>query len=83
MMADRVVTYTLEVHHEGKNGFWAEVKELPGCFASGHTLEELYDSLEEAVGLYLSSDKATVTVTRPTEDGEIVREQREFNLCYA
>ena len=34
--------------------YWAEVKELPGCFASGATLDELREALAESVSLYLS-----------------------------
>jgi predicted RNase H-like HicB family nuclease len=33
--------------------FWSEVEELPGCFASGRTLNELRDALAEAIGMYL------------------------------
>ncbi len=29
------------VVHEEDGSYWAEVKELPGCFASGRNLEEL------------------------------------------
>lgn len=43
---------TVTVHHE-QNGFWAEVDELPGCFASGPTLSVLREALAEAVGIYL------------------------------
>jgi hypothetical protein len=28
--------------------FWARVSEWPGCFASGETLDEVMDALEEA-----------------------------------
>jgi predicted RNase H-like HicB family nuclease len=41
--------------HEEDGSYWAEVEELPGCFASGDTTEELAAALQEAVGLYLSS----------------------------
>jgi predicted RNase H-like HicB family nuclease len=41
------------VHFEG-DGYWAEVEEWPGCFATGTTLEELTEALEEAVGLYVT-----------------------------
>jgi len=34
-------------------GYWAEVSDLPGCFASGRTLTELREALGEAIGLYL------------------------------
>ena len=35
---------------------WAEVGELPGCFASGENLEELYEALVEAIEMCLSPD---------------------------
>ncbi|HEY3727881.1 MAG TPA: type II toxin-antitoxin system HicB family antitoxin [Solirubrobacteraceae bacterium] len=43
---------TVIVHQE-RESFWSEVAELPGCFASGGTLEELREALAESVGLYL------------------------------
>jgi predicted RNase H-like HicB family nuclease len=43
--------------HEGDDGWlWSEVLDLPGCFASGRTLDELRDALEEAIALYVSDD---------------------------
>jgi predicted RNase H-like HicB family nuclease len=41
------------VHNED-GSYWAEVRELPGCFASGHTVAELIESVEEAVAMYLA-----------------------------
>lgn len=41
------------VIHQEREGFWSEIKELPGCFASGRTLGELREALGEAVELYL------------------------------
>ena len=38
---------TVVVHHE-RESFWSEISELPGCFASGGTLEELREALGEA-----------------------------------
>ena len=29
--------------------YWAEVSELPGCFASGKNLDELQEALQEAI----------------------------------
>jgi predicted RNase H-like HicB family nuclease len=43
----------VEVHHED-GSYWAEVRELAGCFASGDTVAELIESVEEAVALYLA-----------------------------
>ena len=40
------------VHHED-GSYWAEVVELPGCFASGDTFDELLEGLQEAIALYL------------------------------
>ena len=50
---------TIQVHQEGP-GYWAAVEELPGCFASGRTLNELGDALDEAIGLWLDADGARV-----------------------
>lgn len=69
---------TVVVHQE-PDGFWSEVDELPGCFASGRTLAELTEALGEAVGLYLGDEPValggealragpvTVTVDRPAD----------------
>ena len=48
------------VVHQDREGFWSEVPELPGCFASGRTLGELEEALTEAVGLYLGDDPVQV-----------------------
>jgi predicted RNase H-like HicB family nuclease len=44
----------VDVHHDG-GSYWAEVRELPGCFAAGHTIAELIESVEEGMALYLAS----------------------------
>jgi len=36
--------------------YWADVPELPGCFASGDTLDELFESLREGIALYLAGE---------------------------
>lgn len=36
-----------------EGSYWADVLELPGCFAAGDTLDELFRSLQESVALYL------------------------------
>ena len=40
----------VDVHHE-EGSYWAEVRELPGCFAAGDTVAELIESVEEAVAV--------------------------------
>ncbi len=46
-------TLTVTVHLEDDGSFWAEVEELPGCFASGDSLAELTEALAESISLYL------------------------------
>src|SRR5207253_7279432 len=40
-----------------EGSYWADVPALPGCFAAGSTLDELFDSLREGVELYLSDEE--------------------------
>lgn len=42
--------------HIEKGSYWADVPELPGCFASGDTLDELFHSLREGIGLCLADE---------------------------
>ena len=44
--------YHFKVHKE-KNGYCAQGIELPGCFAQGKTLKELYINMQEALNLYI------------------------------
>ena len=53
--------YTVTVHSED-GAFWAEVLELPGCFAVGDTMDELWESLTEAVSAYLSTPNSPTSV---------------------
>jgi predicted RNase H-like HicB family nuclease len=45
------MTLTVEVHDED-GVLWGRVVELPGCFATGETLDELAEALGEAIALY-------------------------------
>lgn len=47
---------TVNVHFED-GSYWAEVPELPGCFASGDTLDELFSSAREGIRLYLAEER--------------------------
>jgi predicted RNase H-like HicB family nuclease len=44
--------------------YWADVSELPGCFATGDSLDELFDSLREAVALHLGDHGTSPTDLR-------------------
>lgn len=57
---------TVRAHHDDDGSLWADVAELPGCFASGQTPAELIEAVQEAIGLYLDPSgprDVTVTVT--------------------
>jgi predicted RNase H-like HicB family nuclease len=43
---------TIKIHKES-GSYWSEIQELPGCFASGWTLEELHEALQETLCMYL------------------------------
>ncbi len=60
---------TVVVHQE-RGSFWSEIPELPGCFASGRTLDELGDALAEAVGLYLWDLPGELRDPPPATTGE-------------
>ena len=54
-MSSKQIEYTVVVHEEA-DSLWAEVPALPGCFASGQTLDELREAVEEAIALCRSED---------------------------
>jgi predicted RNase H-like HicB family nuclease len=49
------VELTVNIHLED-GSYWADVPELPGCFASGDTLDELFNSVREGIQLYLAEE---------------------------
>jgi predicted RNase H-like HicB family nuclease len=58
------MTLTVEVHDED-GVLWGRVVELPGCFATGETLDELMEGLGEAIALYQADTQSTsVTMSR-------------------
>jgi antitoxin HicB len=61
--------YSVIVHEEPPEdggGYWAEVEELPGCFASGDTLDELEKDVREAIESHIA---ALRTVGKPIPEG--------------
>ena len=49
-------------------GYWAEVVELPGCFASGGSLDELREALEEAISMCVEGP--SIGVAQSTGPGQ-------------
>lgn len=41
----------IEASEDG--GYWASVRELPGCYAEGATVAELAENVREAIRLHL------------------------------
>jgi len=54
-MRNSPMELTARIHIED-GSYWADVPELPGCFASGDTLDQLFESLQEGIALYLADD---------------------------
>jgi len=52
---------TVNVHIED-GSYWADVPRLPGCFASGDTLDELFNSIREGIQLYLADESNPETM---------------------
>ena len=50
-IAEREFTANVRIE---EGAYWAEVAELPGCFASGFDLDELTEALAESIQVYLS-----------------------------
>ena len=65
-MAER--EYRVLVHEE-EGSYWAEVAELPGCFASGTNLDELRAAVIEAISLYVSDETAPSVAPSITAQG--------------
>ena len=66
--------YSIIVHEEPEEdggGYWAEVEELPGCFASGDTLDELEKDVREAIESHIAALRA---VGKPVPEGRLSEE---------
>jgi predicted RNase H-like HicB family nuclease len=63
------VELTVNIHFED-GSYWADTPELPGCFASGDTLDELLASMREGVALYRAGD----------EGGDLLSRRRPLQL---
>ncbi len=50
--------------HREDGSYWAEVPDLPGCFASGETIDELRDAIQESAALYLADRRGPLPAVR-------------------
>jgi predicted RNase H-like HicB family nuclease len=71
-MSEARNSYTVVIHDEGPGQrLWAEVEELPGCFASGRDMGELMEAVAEAISLYLSEPGKEVHVELEDVPGSV------------
>ena len=47
--------YTIEIIPYPEGGYFAEVKELPGCMTEADTKEELWEMIEEAKKIWIET----------------------------
>ena len=47
--------YVVIVHLAEEGGYWIEVPSLPGCFAQGETLEEVFEDARGAIASHLEA----------------------------
>lgn len=65
---------SVRIHNEDDEMLWAEIPELPGCFASGDSRPELMEAIQEAVSLYLSSpESGTVALKMESANLRVVQ----------
>ncbi len=57
---------TVVVNQAEDGTFWAQVKELPGCFATGDDLDELKEAVVEAVSMCLPAAELGGQAPEPT-----------------
>jgi len=68
------IRFTAIVHEEPEDdggGYWAEVEELPGCFASGNTLDDLDHDIKDAIEAHIAALKE---VGKPVPEGRVVED---------
>ena len=57
------VTFHVTISEDSDGSYWAKVDELPGCFASGFSVEEVLDAAFDAMQLWLPDG---ITLGDPT-----------------
>ena len=74
--------YNVTIHHEEDGSLWAEVLEMPGCFVSGDSIEEIQEALREAMSLYLTSKNVDVNIHNLEFVGTVVAEDSSGSESY-
>lgn len=80
------VKFEVTVHEEDDGSYWSEVKELPGCFASGFSLDEVLEATYDAMQLWLPDGIKLGEPTWGPTDGTKTKtpahnRRRKLQLC--
>lgn len=78
-MSTEALEFIVRVHHEDDGSLWAEVLDLPGCFASGGTLDELWEGLEESISLYLADNPEAGKIRHTEKDDKPPRKPMQVD----
>ena len=68
------------VVHEEDGALWATVPEMPGVFATGDTMDELRESLQEGISLWLAKPGQDAP---PVALGELEKKQTLASATFA
>ncbi|MCX6271256.1 MAG: type II toxin-antitoxin system HicB family antitoxin [Bacteroidetes bacterium] len=68
------------IHKDQKQGFWAEISSLPGCFTQGSTMEELIPNIYEAVDGYLKVREEESMNNSAIQNAQIEKDYRIFEM---
>lgn len=73
-------SYHVDLHFE-EDHIWAQVKEIPGCFATGRDLEELSEALTESLNMCLGDGAAVAVKIEPEQSSRAVPARIELVAC--
>jgi len=68
------------VVHEEDGALWATVPDMPGVFATGDTMDELRESLQEGISLWLAKPGEDAA---PIELGELEKKKTLASASFA
>ena len=71
------VKFHVTIHEEDDGSYWTEVNELPGCFASGFSVDEVLEATFDAMQLWLPNGiKLGEPTWRQVDDDKPARASR-------
>lgn len=79
------ITFHVSIDEEADGSYWAEVQELPGCFASGFSMDELQEALLEAMQMCLPDGITLDSAVWEADDASSERKEpaarRQMVVC--